>query len=220
MKNSRITTGTIIMVLLLLSCASGPVSKHKTQALYGMIYDRDNRPVSSVSVFINGTYRASSDINGHFIISELRPKAQYAVSAKKPDYETVDMTIAYTDPSHVLYIHILSGDQLLTEAGEAIRDKNWQKAESLLSRARNAGANQTSTHYLQGILAWRREQYDEALAILTALTKTEKNAPYLYLFIADIHQYHTGDTAQAKANLQKFLALRYDPGVEKRLREL
>jgi hypothetical protein len=73
---------------------------------------------------------------------------------------------------------------------------------------------------LRAILAWRREQYGEALSILTSLTETEKNAPYLYLFIADIHQYHTGDTIQAQANLKKFLELRYDADVEKRLREL
>ncbi|GHT79613.1 hypothetical protein FACS1894130_08830 [Spirochaetia bacterium] len=216
MKNSII----LIMVLFLFSCASGPVAKNKTQALYGMIYDRDNRPVNNVSIYINGKYLASSDIQGHFIIPEIKPKAQYAVSAKKPDYETIDMTIAYTDPSHVLYIHMLSGDQLLTEAGEAIRDKNWQDAESLLSRARNAGANQSSAQYLRGILTWKQERYDEALSILTTLTETEKNAPYLYLFIADIYQYHTGDTAQAQVNLRKFLELRYDSDVEKRLREL
>jgi predicted Zn-dependent protease len=209
-----------IMVLFLFSCASGPVSKNKTQALYGMIYDRSNRPVSNVSIYIDGKYRASSDIQGHFTIPEIKPKAQYAVSAKKTDYETVDMTIAYTDPSHVLYINMLSGDQLLTEAGEAIRDKKWHEAASLLSRARDAGANHSSTQFLRSILAWKREQYGEALSILTALTETERNAPYLYLFIADISQYHTGDTTQAKASLKKFLELRYDSDVEKRLRAL
>jgi lipopolysaccharide biosynthesis regulator YciM len=89
-----------------------------------------------------------------------------------------------------------------------------------LTRAENAGADRISAAYLRGVLLFSRKQYREALNILVALTGEEQKAPYLILFIADIYQYHTGETAKAIPYLRQFLEMRYDPEIKNRLNEL
>jgi tetratricopeptide (TPR) repeat protein len=207
-------------VTLMTACASGPVSKNKSQALYGMIYDRDNQPVHNAAVYVNQKYMASSDINGHFAISQIRPKVQYLISVKKPNYEEIEMEIAYTDPSYVLYVRMLSGDQFLTEAEQALKEKDWSKTEDFLTKAERAGADSISVQYLRAVHSFYRERYEEALEFLTGLTEKEKNAPYLYLFIADIYQYRLNNTGQAGVYLRRFLEICHDVDVGNRLREI
>jgi predicted Zn-dependent protease len=209
-----------IITVMLFSCASGPVIRHKTQALYGMIYDRDNRPVTNAAVYVNGKYQVSSDINGHFTIPDMKPKLSYSVSVEKQNYKTITLTISYMDPSYILYIHMPSGDQLLSEAESAIKEKNWQQAESLLEEAGKAGVDEVSLEFLRAVLAYSREQYDDALEILLELTVIEKNAPYLYLFIADIYQYKTSNPGKSRDYLERFLELSRNEDVEARLKVL
>jgi hypothetical protein len=210
----------ISAVVLLCSCASGPKTKHKSQALYGMIYDRDNRPVSGANIYVNGKYRASSDIQGHFSINPIKPRAQYAIRVVKPVWEKIETTISFMDPSHVLYLHMFSGDQLLAEAAAAIGNKNRDDAEAFLSRALSAGAETLSAEYLRAILARSWGQYGEAYSILKKLTETETNIPYLWLFLADLCQYHLDSREEAGEYLMNFLALRHDADTEQRLEEL
>jgi outer membrane protein assembly factor BamD (BamD/ComL family) len=110
-------------------------------------------------------------------------------------------------------------DQLIEEAEKALKEKNWLNAETFLSRAEKTGVSSAAA-YLRGILAFQRENYDQALSILTGLAEQEKNSPYLYLFIADLCQYYTADTGRALDYLNRFLALRYDPEAEQRVKEL
>ncbi|MDR2053609.1 MAG: CDC27 family protein [Treponema sp.] len=210
----------ISVVVLLCSCASGPKTKHKSQALYGMIYDRDNRPVSGADIYVNEKYQASSDILGHFIISPIKPRAQYAIRVVKPEWEKIETTVSFMDPSHVLYLHMFSGDQLLAEAEAAIGNKNRNGAEAFLSRALAAGAETLPAEYLRAILARDRGQYGEAYSILKTLTETETNIPYLWLFLADLCQYHLDSREEAAECLTNFLALYHDADTEQRLEKL
>jgi hypothetical protein len=219
MKNYRCIL-IITIVVLLCSCASKPKTKHQSQALYGMIYDRDNRPVYNAAIYVNRKYQASSDIQGHFIISPVKPKAKYVIRAAKPEWEEVNVTVSFTDPSHVLYLHMFSGDQLLAEAETAIGNKKWNEAALFLSRASEAGAETLAAEYLRAVLAHTRGQHREARSILLALTETEKNIPHLWLFLADISQYYLGSPEDARTYLAMFLALRHEADAEQRLERL
>jgi outer membrane protein assembly factor BamD (BamD/ComL family) len=119
----------------------------------------------------------------------------------------------------VLYISMYHQDQLIEEAEKALKEKNWHNAETYLSRAEKTGAG-TAAVYLRGIMAFQKEDHEQALTILTGLAEREKTAPYLYLFIADICQYYTADPARALDYLKRFLDLRYDPEAAQRVREL
>jgi tetratricopeptide (TPR) repeat protein len=220
MKHTRLFACLFTMALVLGACATGPLKYSRVQALYGMIYDRNNRPVGNVSIYINEKYAASSDIHGRFSVPQLKPKLTYAVSAKKEAYEEARLDISYSDPAQVLYIQMLSADDLLAEAEEALGEKDWLKAESSLSRALNTGANPLALGYLRGILAFGRGRYREALDILLNLAEEEKDAPFLYLFIADLYQYRFDDADRAGEFLRKFLELREDGTVRSRLEML
>ncbi|GHV80723.1 hypothetical protein AGMMS49944_25140 [Spirochaetia bacterium] len=54
----------------------------------------------------------------------------------------------------------------------------------------------------------------------TTAAETEKNAPYLDLFIADLYQYYAEDRERALFFLNRFLESRYEAKVAKRVREL
>ena len=210
----------LLISMLLGSCNSLPLKKHKTQSLYGMIYDRDNRPVNNVLIYVNDKPMASSDIQGRFIIPALKPRLQYAIIARKDNYEDVAINISFSDPSYILYIRIFSADQLLAEAEEALKEKEWDRTESLLIRSQNAGGNETSIQFLQGILLFYKKQYHQALAIISALSEKERNAPYLYLFLADLCQYYLQEPSEAAHYLDKFLSLQFDPAIQRRRKEL
>jgi tetratricopeptide (TPR) repeat protein len=227
MKKQRCFSSTFLIIFLIItaaallcSCASGPKTKHKSQALYGMIYDRDNRPVSGADIYVNGKYQASSDIQGHFIISPIKPRAQYAIRVVKPEWEKIETSVSFMDPSHILYLHMFSGDQLLAEAEAAIGNKNRDGAEAFLSRALAAGAETLPAEYLRAILTRGRGQYEEAYSILKTLAETETNIPYLWLLLADLCQYHLDSPEEAGEYLANFLALRHDADVEQRLEKL
>jgi tetratricopeptide (TPR) repeat protein len=208
-----------IILTVLFSCASSPAKK-PSQGLYGMIYDGNNRPVKEVKVYVGNAFSAVSDIHGHFSLANLKTGKNYRIRACKENYEEAGIDVYYADPSMVLYISMSHRDQLLGQAEQALRDKDWALAESLLSRADAAGGPYSPTQYLRGILAFHRGEYDAALGILLKLGETEKNAPYLWLFIADLYQYHLGDKEQAAAFLNKFLEAKYDAGLAARVREL
>jgi hypothetical protein len=210
----------ILVMGILASCASGPVPKERAHTLYGMIYDGDNRPVNDVKIHVNGDYKAASDIHGRFVIPNIKPNREYHISAEKEQHEKTSMNIFHADPSAVLYVHLFSADQLMAEAEQAISKKDWLRAENFLARAEQAGGAYAPVRYLQGVLEFYKDRCAEALSILLDLAEKEKNIPHVYLFIADLYQYHIKDKGEAMRFLAKFLELRYEPEAESRLREL
>jgi tetratricopeptide (TPR) repeat protein len=201
------------------SCASGPAKKDKPLALYGMIYDRDNKPVNNVMIYLEDRFAALSDIHGHFSIPNIKNGKDYRITAKKEHYEEESIAFHYAAMEDVLYISMYHRDQLVEEAEKALKEKNWHNAEIYLSRAEKTNAGSASA-YLRGIMAFQKEDYEQALSVLTGLAEQEKTAPYLHLFIADIYQYRTADPGRALDYLRRFLDLRYDPEAEQRVREL
>jgi tetratricopeptide (TPR) repeat protein len=203
-------------VILAASCASFSGRRAGEQALYGMIYDGDNRPVHNAEVYVNGTHMVSSDIQGHFVISGIKPEIRYTVSARKEGYEELQLEISFPDPSYILYLRMISASQLLAGAEDALLKKDWLSAETLLSRARNTGGDPGEIGFLRGVLLFGQGRYQEALSVLVPLAETEKTVPYLLLFIADIYQFRLEDPLSALPYLNKFLELRHDPEVAAR----
>jgi tetratricopeptide (TPR) repeat protein len=185
-----------------------------------MIYDGDNRPVREVKVYVGRKLSAESDIHGHFALAGLKTGRNYRIKALRDNYEEAMLDIRYTDPKNVLYLNMSSRDQLLGRAEQALREGDWALAASYLTRAGALDAEYSPTQYLWAALAFRRGEYNEALDMLLKLAETEKNAPYLWLFIADLCQYFTGDNDRAAVFLDKFLELRYDLDIAARLQEL
>jgi tetratricopeptide (TPR) repeat protein len=204
----------------LLSCASNPGIKKTSLGLYGMIYDGDNRPVQEVKLYVNGKFSSISDIHGHFTLAGLKTGRNYRIKALKDNYEEAALDIYYADPKNVLYLSMSHRDQLLSRAEQAMKEGDWALSASFLARAESLGADYSPTQYLRAALAFRLGEYDNALDILVKLEETERNAPYVSLFIADLCQYVNGDNDRAAVFLNKFLKLRYDPEIAERLHGL
>jgi tetratricopeptide (TPR) repeat protein len=204
----------------LFSCASHPGLKKTGLGLYGMIYDGDNRPVREAKVYVGDKVSAESDIHGHFALAGLKTGKEYRITALKDNYEAAALDIHYTDPRNVLYLSMSNRDQLLDRAKQAMQEGDWALAASYLTRAGDLGADYSPTQYLWAVLEFRRGEYTAALDMLLKLAETETNAPYLWLFIADLCQYCAGDNDRAAVFLNKFLSLRYDPEIAARLQDL
>ncbi|AEF84955.1 putative lipoprotein [Treponema primitia ZAS-2] len=209
-----------LVIAIFVSCTSEPTPKKTDLSLYGMIYDRDNRPVNDARIYIDDTYRAISDIHGRFSIPKLKTGREYQIRAAKANHEEVWLDVNYLDPQDVLYINMYSAEQLLSGAEQALKDRDWLKTEFFLTRAEEAHCEYAALTYLRGILAFYKNDYSRALEILGSLAEQEKSLPYLDLFIADLHQYYSGDSEQALKYLKKFLEARENPEVQKRVREL
>jgi tetratricopeptide (TPR) repeat protein len=208
------------LAVALFSCASNPGLKKTSLDLYGMIYDGDNRPIREVKIYVGDKLSAESDIHGHFTLTGLKTGRNYHIKALKDNYEAAALDIHYRDPKNVLYLSMSHRDQLLSRVEQALREENWALSASYLTRATTLGADHSPTQYLWAALAFRRGEYHEALDILLKLEETEKNAPYLWLFLADLCQYFTGDNDRAAVFLNKFLELRHDPEIVERLQQL
>ncbi|ULQ59081.1 carboxypeptidase regulatory-like domain-containing protein [Brucepastera parasyntrophica] len=203
------------------SCATNSRQKKLVPTLAGMIYDRENKPVNNADIYLDGEYSASSDIHGHFFIEGVKPGTAYQIMVLKQNYENIRLdNIVYTDDDTIIYINMFSSDQLIAEAERSIQTKEWYKTETFLKRAELASGDMLSIRYLGAVLAYQREQYDDALVTLLDLADQEKNMAYLFLFIADIYQYHKNEPAQAAVYLEKFLVIQYDADVYARLAEL
>lgn len=220
MKHNFFMTVLFVATLIITACASSPIKKEQMPPLNGMIYDRDNRPVSDTMIQLDGKFMASSDIYGHFTLSSLKSNEPHALLITKKGYEKSEMDFVFSDPTQVVYVQMYSAPQLIAEAENAIQAQDWFGAESFILRAETAGGDAASIGYLRAVIAFKKEQYDTAVKILTKLQTESQTQPYISLFLADIFQYKLDDNASAKMHLRKFLESRYDPDVELRLKNL
>jgi len=73
---------------------------------------------------------------------------------------------------------------------------------------------------LGAVVDFRTKDFEKARAGLEGLLSMDYKEPFVYLFLADIRQYHVVDKAKAIEYLSAYLALREDSAVRKRLEEL
>lgn len=220
MKGKILVPVLCMMVLLLSGCASTKEKKQNILGVNGMIYDFSNKPVTDVQVLVNGKKSSISDINGHFSLVNITLGKTYAMEFVKPEYETVYFDFHFTDSSQIIYVSMASGKQLLDAAEKSLKQSEWKTASDFLERAEKAGAHATGVAYLRATLAYLRKEYSGAYVILDTLISSEIREPYIFLFAADLLQYHLDDPDTAIIRLEQFLDIQFDPDVQARLDEL
>jgi hypothetical protein len=206
------------VLVLAVSCASLKTND-QGPPFYGMVYDMDNLPVQNARVFVDGKEAAGTDVNGRFVLSGLNFDS-YAVELRKVGYESLVTQLDYFSSTQVLYVKMISADQLLGEAEAALAERRWEEASSLVDRAERTKPGAPVTLYLKAVVTFRRGDAQGARALLEGLLAKEYKEPAVYLLLADILQYRQDDPAGAAAHLRSYLKLRYDPEVEKRLAQL
>ena len=140
--------------------------------LIGMIYDRNNQPVSGARVTIEigretgkgrkKTREELSSVNGRFIIANLPPGIHKAL-VSAGGYESNTVEFEFYSREQVLYIKLNSLDNLLDTAEEAAADRRYPEAAAYLDRAENVRDEDPVYYYLRAVVAYKTGRKGECL---------------------------------------------------------
>jgi tetratricopeptide (TPR) repeat protein len=187
MKNKLLTVF-LLGLSILPSCQSARSIKRITEEgfMYAMIYDHDNTQVSGVTVFINGRKIVDSDIQGRFVLENLRV-GEYLIRLEKRGYETLEETFYY-DPMQVLYFKMINASQLLALAETELDNAVYINAENLLNRALLLEPNRPDIIFLQSIVYYLQARRTEAAEILESLIRAGSTDPSVFKLLEIINQ--------------------------------
>jgi tetratricopeptide (TPR) repeat protein len=208
--------------LLCASCASQPANDALTfdsASLFGMIYDENNQPCGGARLTIDGQPGPQTDIRGRFVVADLS-RGQHAIVARKDGYEDLSVQFTFLNRTDVLYLRMISFDQLLSRAERAFDERKWDDAEAALRRAAKLDSGDTVMMYLEAIRQYKTEKYADAARQLESILSRGEREPYVYLFLADLYEQNLNDLSKAAEYLQRYLERRADADVEKRLADL
>ncbi|MBL8965448.1 MAG: carboxypeptidase regulatory-like domain-containing protein [Spirochaetaceae bacterium] len=210
------------MLALLFACATaGPLGFRSGEALHGMVYAKDGRPLGGVTILCQGRPVAESDSQGRFAFPPpARADASATVQFSKPGYERVSAELRFADRSQVLHARLRSGEDLLAESLELHSQGCQAESRALAAAALEADQGLAAARFLMAALRYRAGEHQEALAALDALRAGGVDHPFCDLLEADIAEYGLRDWRRAAAALGRFLSVRDDPGVERRLEVL
>jgi tetratricopeptide (TPR) repeat protein len=215
-----------VIVLLAFTPLAGCLSTaaHQPQdfaeaPLYGMVYDYDNLSCAEAIVIVDEKEEARSDINGRFVVTTL-PRGHHQVIVRKDGYEDCRIGFEFLNRTQVLYVRIISASQLMRQVEGALEQKDLARARQLLDRTLAVAPKNPVARYLLAVYLLQDKHPDEAVALLLGILDEGYRDPTLYLTLADLYQYSIDDPKQARTYLEKYLQLRQDPGIQRRLEAL
>lgn len=209
------------LVLSLLSCLTDKqkFGDFAEAPLYGMVYDYDNQPCPDALIVINGEDGPRTDINGRFVIGSLS-RGTHAIQVVRDGYEELTVSFDFLNRNQVLYLKVISYNQLLREIEQALEKKRLGEVEELLARAEAIYSDEPVEMYLKALFFLEVEKVKEAVKILEDIIEEGFREPILYLTLADIFQYQLEDLKKASSYLEEYLKVQKDPQVRKRLEQL
>jgi uncharacterized protein YceK len=178
----KISVALIVCLLLVTTGACGSVGTRKVHedqkgVMYGMVYDRENNPMSGVRLYIDGEIAGETDIQGRFLL-EFKGKDRCLLSLDKKGFEPVQREVLY-DPTGLLYFKLTSAAQLLSEGEKALEIRDYANALSFVDRALVLEPYRTDALYLRSIILMGTKQYEEALSILNSIDNPGRSGPYI-----------------------------------------
>jgi tetratricopeptide (TPR) repeat protein len=207
--------------LLVAGCKSGSIlsTNFKRANLFGMVYDLDNKPCTEAVITVDGKDGPITDINGRFVINKLA-NGEHTIEVRKDGYEDLTLTYNFFDKSHILYIRVISLNQLLKKLEEVLEQKKHAESLALIQRAEAINKDNPVLLYLKAVYYLNIDSPEEALNTLTALIDTGFENFTVYLTMADIYEKWFSDIEQARRYLEKCLTLKDDPMVRFRLSQI
>jgi hypothetical protein len=208
-----------LAVLFILSCATQEARdgfSFDNATLFGMVYDENNQPCAGARITVDGQAGPLTDIRGRFVMPSLS-RGDHDVVAHKEGYEALSARFSFLNRGDVIYLRMVSFDQLLTRVENALDDRRWDEAEAILQRAAKLSAGDTVMLYLKAIQAYKKDRFGDAAAGLQAILENGSREPHVYLFLADLYEHSLGNPAMAVQYVEAYLDRRADADVEKRL---
>jgi tetratricopeptide (TPR) repeat protein len=213
---------TVFLICTIFSCTTlkqESLYDFQTAPLFGMIYDYDNKPCPDVKTTVDGEEGPTSDINGRFVIRSMS-RGEHRITCMKDGYEKVSMAFQFTSRNQVLYVRMISFNQLLDSAEKAIDCQHWKEGKSLIQRAERIKQNDPLALYLTAILLKERGEAQQAVEVLLNVLNFGFQGPYVYIALADIYQYQLNDFHNAARYLEKYVKVESNWEAQKRLDEL
>lgn len=139
---SRALTLSCVMAVAIVTagCATGIAGPFVRSPMHGMVYDGRNQPVALVTVQIDGGRPVASDVNGRFTVPGVR-HGRRSIHAWKPGYRTVNETVEFVQRTQVLYVRILTADDLVDAAVSLLRAGRYTAAAELAIEATGIAAD-------------------------------------------------------------------------------
>ncbi len=184
-----------------------------------MVYNYDNQPCSGALVMIDENEGPRTDINGRFVIQSVS-KGKHQITVTKDGYEKLDFSFEFLNKSQVLYLRMISFNQLLNEIEKSIENRNWKEGEKLIERAEKMKENDPVELYLKAILLKEKGDVEDSVDTLLNILDLGYNEPYVYLALADIYQYRLNNPAEAIKYIEEYLKLKRNSEVQERLIKL
>jgi len=214
-------TAVSVPAAMFLGCVStSDQNSFDVAPLFGMVYDLGNDPIPSVSVRLDGTSPVvTSDHSGRFVLPRLR-RGVHVVELTKKGFEPSTQTIDFQDQSQVLYVRMISAEQLLVRAADAVELQQWACARRALERATRVEPANSAAAFLFAILELRTVSPTAAKERLLTLLESGAEARAIYLLLADIYQNQLHEPKLAREALEGAQRISSDPVVAERLRSL
>lgn len=210
------------LLLILISCATARkenLYEFIEAPLFGMVYDYDNQPCADVQTVIDGKPGPATDINGRFAIDSLT-RGKHTIVLSKEGYEERLVSFEFLNKSQILYLRVISFNQILREIEKAIEGDKWEEGESLFERAENIKRNDPVEMYLKAIFLKKKGDTENAVETLLEILNLGYKEPYVYLALGDMYQFVMNSPGKAIEYIERYLKSRGDREVQKRLDEL
>jgi tetratricopeptide (TPR) repeat protein len=202
-----------------LSCREKRLREFRSATLVGMVYDQDQKPCAGAWITVDGGQGPQTDINGRFVIDALE-RGDHRIGVGKEGFESLETQVSFVDRTQVLYLRVISFNQLLRQAEEALDRRKLQEADGLLRRAEALNSEDPVGLYLRAVYFLRLEDTEQAIGLLQKILARGQRLPAILLTLADIYQYRLKDAAQAADYLRQYLRAEDDPDIRARLAEL
>ncbi|MDR2965497.1 MAG: tetratricopeptide repeat protein [Treponema sp.] len=181
--------GVFLVLSLLISCHSSVKKLSDEGYMYAMIYDYDSLPVTSVTVYLNGIRITDSDIQGRFVLEDMK-KGRYSIKLVKRGYETFEDVFEYLS-MEVLYFKIINANQLLALAELAMDNNEFANAENFLNRALALEPNRPDILFLAGVANNMQGKTAEAIILLERIIRLGNADPSAIKLLEMIKQQNT-----------------------------
>lgn len=205
-------------IIFFTGCKSSVKTRNFNRAtLYGMLYDYDNKPCFGAEVFVDDSKKSiQTDISGRFILVDLK-KGTHQITVKLDNYEELSISFDFIDRSNILYLKIISFNQLLRLAEETLEEKKYFETDNYLTRAEAIQTDNPVAVYLRALYYMETDYFNEAVTVLQNAIYSGNYEPVFYITLADIYQYKLDDIPSAISQLEKYLQQSNNPEVKHRL---
>ncbi len=204
----------------LAGCTSAPISSDFSVApLDGKVFDFDNTPCADVLVTIDDTMTVRSDINGRIWFPALG-KGKHVIKTRKENYEDYTETFTFLNRNQVIWLRIISLNQLEKEIDKAFEDKKWDDVRATIDRALEVKKDAPVIMFYQALYYIRNGWFEQAMGVLETITTNGYNEPIVFLAMADTAEYKLRNKDLAITYLRKYLDLKTDDNALKRLQDL